>query len=123
MLSSMTPTIVTKNGHLCLIIGSPGGRTIISTVFQTILNVLEYDMRIDHAIEAMKIHHQWMPDQVLYEKHKMSPDTRKNLESMGHKLVSRKSLGRLMGIAYDAKNNIYIGSYDSSSPDGGAVGY
>jgi len=123
MLSSMTPTIVAKDGHPYLIIGSPGGRTIISTVFQTVLNVLEYDMRIDHAIEAMKIHHQWMPDQIYYEEHKMSPDTRMNLESMGHKLMSRKSLGRLMGITYDAKNNIYIGAHDSSSPDGGAVGY
>lgn len=123
MLSSMTPTIVAKDGHPYLIIGSPGGRTIISTVFQTVLNVLEYDMRIDHAIEAMKIHHQWMPDQIYYEEHKMSPDTRMNLESMGHKLMSRKSLGRLMGITYDAKNNIYIGAYDSSSPDGSAAGY
>ena len=123
MLSSMTPTIVAKDGVPFLIIGSPGGRTIINTVFQTVFNVLEYQMRIDKAIEAMKIHHQWMPDQIIYEEYKMSPDTRANLEEMGHKLVSRKSLGRLMGITFDKENKIYIGACDSSSPDGGAVGY
>jgi gamma-glutamyltranspeptidase / glutathione hydrolase len=69
MLSSMTPTIVAKDGKPYLIIGSPGGRTIINTVFQTVLNVLEYDMRIDKAIEAMKIHHQWLPDMLVYERH------------------------------------------------------
>ncbi|WP_373496430.1 gamma-glutamyltransferase, partial [Aquiflexum sp.] len=86
MLSSMTPTIVAKDGKPYLIIGSPGGRTIINTVFQTVLNVLEYDMRIDKAIEAMKIHHQWLPDEIRYERHLMSPDTRDSLELMGHKL-------------------------------------
>jgi gamma-glutamyltranspeptidase/glutathione hydrolase len=123
MLSSMTPTIVARDGKLCLIIGSPGGRTIISTVFQTVLNVLEYEMRIDKAIEAMKIHHQWMPDQIYYEEYKMSPDTRLNLETMGHTLVPRKTLGRLMGITFHSENEIYIGASDSSSPDGGALGY
>ncbi|MCB0664873.1 MAG: gamma-glutamyltransferase, partial [Saprospiraceae bacterium] len=68
MLSSMTPTIVAKNGKPHLVIGSPGGRTIINTVFQTVLNVLEYDMPVDKAIEAVKIHHQWLPDRILYEK-------------------------------------------------------
>ena len=77
MLSSMTPTIVGKNGKPYLVIGSPGGRTIINTVFQTVLNVLEFDMPINKAIEALKIHHQWLPDQILYEKYLLSPDTRK----------------------------------------------
>src|SRR5690606_14988775 len=77
MLSSMSPTIVTKNGELYLIIGSPGGRTIINTVFQTILNVIAYDMPLKKAIEAMKIHHQWFPDQLTFEKDLMSPDTQK----------------------------------------------
>ena len=58
----------------------PGGRTIINTVFQTVLNVLEFDMPVDKAIEALKIHHQWLPDQIIYEKSLLSPDTRKLLE-------------------------------------------
>ncbi|MBK9961738.1 MAG: gamma-glutamyltransferase [Saprospiraceae bacterium] len=123
MLSSMTPTIVAKDGKPFLIIGSPGGRTIINTVFQTILNVLSYDMQIDQAIEAMKIHHQWLPDVIYYEKHLMSPDTRKSLQLMGHKLQEVDILGSLMGITYDPALKIYMGAADSSSPDGGAVGY
>ena len=123
MLSSMSPTIVTKDGKPYLIIGSPGGRTIINTVFQTVLNVVEYEMPIDKAIEAMKIHHQWMPDQLTYESDLMSPDTQKALEQMGHILNEKESLGRLMGILCPTEMDVYIGASDSSSPDGGAVGY
>lgn len=123
MLSSMTPTIVTKNGKPYLIIGSPGGKTIINTVFQTVLNVLAYNMPIDKAIEAMKIHHQWLPNEILYEKHLMSPDTKAALEAMGHKLREVNNLGSLMGITFDDKLKVYIGASDTSSPDGGAVGY
>ncbi|HKK89401.1 MAG TPA: gamma-glutamyltransferase [Saprospiraceae bacterium] len=123
MLSSMTPTIVAKDGKPWLVIGSPGGRTIINTVFQTVLNVLAYDMQIDEAIEAMKIHHQWLPDMIYYEKMLLSPDTRKALEAMNHKLTPRNSLGVLMGIQVDRENNILIGASDSASPDGAAIGY
>lgn len=123
MLSSMTPTIVAKDGRPVLVIGSPGGRTIINTVFQTVLNVLSYDMRIDQAIEAMKIHHQWLPDEIFYEKDLLSPDTRHILEGMGHKLREVGLLGSLMGITYDEKLKVYVGAADSSAPDGGAVGY
>lgn len=123
MLSSMTPTIVTQNGKPVLVIGSPGGRTIINTVFQTVLNVLEHDMRIDQAIEALKIHHSWLPDRISYEKWKLSPDTREGLMEMGHTLREVNGLGALMGITYDAEKGIFIGASDSSRPDGGAVGF
>jgi gamma-glutamyltranspeptidase / glutathione hydrolase len=123
MLSSMTPTIVAKDGKPYLIIGSPGGRTIINTVFQTVLNVLEYDMRIDKAIEAMKVHHQWLPDMLVYERHLLSPDTRDALEQMGHQLRGVNNLGVLMGITYDPKLKVYVGAADSASKDGGAVGF
>lgn len=123
MLSSMSPTIVTKDGKPFLIIGSPGGRTIINTVFQTILNVIEYGMPIDKAIEAMKIHHQWMPDELYYEKDLLSPDTQIALEQMGHSTQEKAQLGRLMGILCPTGAGLYIGASDSSSPDGAAVGY
>lgn len=123
MLSSMTPTIVAKDGKPYLVIGSPGGRTIINTVFQTVLNVLAYDMRVDRAIEAMKIHHQWLPDQILYERNLLSPDTRDALEKMGHTLRPTTNIGVLMGITYDASKKLYTGASDSSSEDGGARGY
>lgn len=123
MLSSMTPTIVAKDGKPYLVIGSPGGRTIINTVFQTVLNVLAYDMRIDRAIEAMKIHHQWLPDQILYERNLLSPDTRDALEKMGHTLRPTTNIGVLMGITYDAQLGAYVGAADSASEDGAARGY
>lgn len=123
MLSSMTPTIVAKDGKPYLVIGSPGGRTIINTVFQTVLNVLAYDMRIDRAIEAMKIHHQWLPDIIIYEQNLLSPDTRDALEKMGHTLRPYTNLGVLMGITYDAELGLFVGAADSASDDGAARGY
>jgi gamma-glutamyltranspeptidase / glutathione hydrolase len=123
MLSSMTPTIVAKDGRPYLIIGSPGGRTIINTVFQTILCVLAYDMPVDQAIAAMKIHHQWLPDRIMYERQLLSPDTRDALERMGHTLYPVNNLGNLMGILYDPELDVYIGAADKASPDGAAVGY
>nr|WP_026167250.1 gamma-glutamyltransferase [Balneola vulgaris] len=123
MLSSMSPTIIAKDGKPYLLIGSPGGRTIINTVFQTILNVVEHDMRVDKAIEALKIHHQWLPDRIVYEGDLMSPDTRKILEAMGHTLSTRTNLGALMGITYFPEQNLIIGAADSSRPDGAAIGY
>lgn len=123
MLSSMTPTIVSKDGKPYLVIGSPGGRTIINTVFQTVLNVLAYDMRIDRAIEAMKIHHQWLPDRILYERNLLSPDTRDALEKMGHTLIPTTNIGVLMGITYDARLGVFVGASDSASKDGAAKGY
>jgi gamma-glutamyltranspeptidase/glutathione hydrolase len=80
-------------------------------------------MRIDKAIEAMKIHEQWLPDVIQYEKDLLSPDTRHALESKGHHLVPVGNIGCLMGITYDAKFKVYMGYSDSSSPDGSAIGY
>jgi gamma-glutamyltranspeptidase/glutathione hydrolase len=88
-----------------------------------VLNVLAYDMPVDKAIEAMKIHHQWLPDEIRYEKGLLSPDTRKALEAMNHTLVPTYGMGVLMGIQIDIENNILIGASDSSSPDGAAIGY
>jgi gamma-glutamyltranspeptidase/glutathione hydrolase len=123
MLSSMTPTIVVRNGSIHLVIGSPGGRTIINTVFQTLIASMEYGLRVDRAIEAPKIHHGWLPDEVRYERDKLSPDTRILLEKWGHTLVPRNSLGALNGIQLIPQENILLGASDSANPDGAAVGY
>ncbi|BAO54134.1 gamma-glutamyltransferase [Nonlabens marinus] len=123
MLSSMNPTIVAKDGQPVLVMGSPGGRTIINTVFQAVLNTILYDMPVDESIEAMKIHHQWLPDVTYYERNKMSPDTVRALEAMGHEMIPVGQLGRLMGIQFFPKDGVYFGASDSSSPDGAAVGY
>ncbi len=123
MLSSMSPTIVAKEDKVFLVIGSPGGRTIINTVFQTVLGVLEYDLRVDQSIEALKIHHQWLPDKLYYEENLISPDTKSLLEDKGHRMVPRNRLGLLMGIQVDSHTGFYIGAADSQSADGAAVGY
>lgn len=123
MLSSMTPTIVSKDGKVMLVIGSPGGRTIINTVFQTIVNVILHEMEISDAIETAKIHHQWLPDRIYYEKNLMPLEVRESLEQRGHQLQERNYLGRLMGIRVDTDSGLRIGHSDSASPDGSVTGY
>lgn len=95
MLSSMTPTILEKNGKLFMVVGSPGGATIITAVYQTILNVVEHDMDMQQAINATKTHHQWLPDRVLYEKNCLDSLVIKQLEEMGHKMESRTAIGKM----------------------------
>ncbi len=86
MLSSMTPTIVAKDGELFMVTGTPGGRTIINTVLQTILNVVDHDMNAQAAVDAGRIHHQWLPDRINYEHQMFSPDTLNILTWLGHEL-------------------------------------
>ena len=82
----MTPTIVAKDGKLFMVTGSPGGRTIINTVLHTVVNVLDYGMNAQDAVDAPRFHHQWLPDQIVYERWGLSPDTVKLLNGMGHAL-------------------------------------
>ena len=97
-LSAMTPTIISKDGKLVLVLGSPGGPTIITTVLQTILNVLDFGMDIQQAIDFPRFHHQWMPDELRIENYGVSPDTLRLLERMGHKIALRDPWGRAMAI-------------------------
>ena len=123
MLSSMSPTIVSKDGKPYLIIGSPGGRTIINTVLQVILNVVDYDLDIAKAIESPRFHHQWLPDVTQFEEWGFSPDTIEIYKSFGHEVKTRETQGRAMGIMVDPKTGVYYGAADSRSYDGKAVGY
>jgi gamma-glutamyltranspeptidase/glutathione hydrolase len=123
MLSSMTPTIVAKDGKPVLAIGSPGGRTIINTVLQVVLNTIDHDMNIGQAIEAGRIHHQWLPDRTSFERFAISPDTQKLYEMMGHQVYFRGGQGSAMGIYIDWEENVLYGAADSRAFDGKAVGY
>ena len=125
MLSSMTPTILEKDGKLFMVIGTPGGRTIINTVLQVILNVIDHDMNIARAIEAPRIHHQWLPDRINFEQYALSPDTQEKLRSKGHHLyeLNHASQGHAMGIIVDHGTGWITGSADSRSPDGGVSAY
>lgn len=123
MLSSMTPTIVAKDGKPVLAIGSPGGRTIINTVLQVVLNTIDHNMNIGQAIEAGRIHHQWLPDRTSFERFAISPDTQKLYEMMGHHVYFRGGQGSAMGIYIDWEENLLYGAADSRAFDGKAVGY
>ena len=92
MLSSMTPTIIEKNGKLFMVLGSPGGATIITSVFQCFLNVVEFDMSMQEAVNASRFHHQWLPDTVFIEESTFSPQTISTLQKMGHHFQTRGSL-------------------------------
>jgi gamma-glutamyltranspeptidase / glutathione hydrolase len=98
MLSSMTPTILEKNDELFMVLGSPGGSTIITSVFQTILNVVDHEMGMQKAVSSPRFHHQWLPDEIVYEKDGISQEVIKSLEAMGHKLRLRSSIGRVDAI-------------------------
>lgn len=126
MLSSMTPTIVAKDGKPFLLIGSPGGRTIINTVLQVIVNVIDFDMDISEAIAAPRIHHQWLPNRLRVEEFGISKDTERLLQMFGHRVsISRssRSQGSAMGIIIDPKTGLRLGAADPRASDGAAVGY
>jgi gamma-glutamyltranspeptidase / glutathione hydrolase len=93
MLSSMTPTIVMKNNRPYLVVGTPGGTTITTSVFQTLVNILEFEMNTEEAVNKPKFHHQWLPDMIFVEKG-FPAGTREGLEKMGYKIVQREAIGR-----------------------------
>ena len=122
MLSSMTPTIVLKNGKPFLVLGSPGGSTIITSVLQVILNVIDFGMNIQEAVDAPRVHHQWYPDEVYYEKRGLPLDVIENLKKRGHKLVERHGFqGEVQAILID-ENGIKYGAADPRGY-GFAMGY
>ena len=123
MLSSMTPTIVTRNGEVFLVTGSPGGSTIITTVLQVVLNTLDHGMDVSDAVGLGRFHHQWKPDVVLYEPNGFSPDTLGLLKGMGHKMVPWK-YGRGIGDANSIRRvEKELQGVSDVRNNGGAVGF
>ena len=124
MLSSMTPTIVSKDGEVVLVTGSPGGSTIITTVLQVIVNVVDHEMALSDAVAAPRFHHQWSPDVVTFEQHGFSPDTLALLGQRGHKELRIARFGRGIG---DANSIMRVGTQLQGMADprtvGGAAGY
>ena len=98
MLSSMTPTILEKDHQLFMVVGSPGGSTIITSVLQTIMNVVDHGMSMQDAVDAGRYHHQWLPDYISYEKDALDENTITELKKMGHHLKTRSSIGRVDAI-------------------------
>lgn len=116
MLSSMTPTIIEKNGKLFMVVGTPGGSTIITSVFQTILNVVEFNQGMQQAVSSKRFHHQWLPDQIDLEKGAIDSLSRAKLEQKGYKMVERGAIGRVDAIL-KTKWNYYEGGADPRGDD------
>jgi gamma-glutamyltranspeptidase/glutathione hydrolase len=122
MLSSMAPTILAKDGTLFMVTGSPGGRTIINTVLETIIDAVDFGMNAQEAVDAVRLHHQWLPDVISYERFGLSPDTIKELERRGHTLREGGGQGVAQVIMYNAKDDMLEGGSDRRAADGAAVG-
>jgi len=130
-LSSMTPTIVTRAGKPWMILGTPGGSRIITAVLQTFLNVVDFDMDLQEAVDAPRIHQQWLPEETYVEARALSPDTRALLVGMGHKLIAPQPENHVAAIligapSLDAKpvgGMIFYGAIDPRRNTGLALGY
>lgn len=122
MLSSMTPTIVTKDGKVVLVTGSPGGATIINTVFQVVVNTIDHEMSISNAVSLPRFHHQWQPNRIIYEPYGFSPDTLSLLKLKGHinLIEARWRLGDANSIAVEDE---YLLGMSDPRNDGGAAAY
>ena len=116
MLSSMTPTIIEQDGKAKLVLGTPGGSTIITSVFQVIMNVLEFDMTLDEAVYAPRFHHQWLPDKIMTEKDMWNRELTDSLRNRGHELGSYDRIGLVKAIEITTDGTL-IGVGDHRSDD------
>lgn len=123
-LSSMTPTIVVKDGKLAYVIGSPGGPTIINTVFQTILNVIDFEMSIQRAVAAPRFHHQWMPDEIRWEPFGLPAELRKDMVGRGHVFAAKgANMGSCNSIAVEPTSGHRLAGVDPRITSAAAAGY
>jgi gamma-glutamyltranspeptidase/glutathione hydrolase len=120
-LSSMSPTLVEKDGRLLLVLGSPGGSRIITSVLETILNIVDYDMMPQDAVAAPRVHHQGLPDEIAYERGGLTQETVAALTGMGYKLVEQRPWGAVELI--EIANGRLYGASDPRRPAGAAIGY
>jgi gamma-glutamyltranspeptidase / glutathione hydrolase len=117
MLSSMTPTIVLRDGKVALVTGSPGGRTIINTVLNVVLNVTAFGMNAREAVDAKRMHHQWLPDRLALEEDSVSGAVLDQLRAMGHEVRQQGRQGDAHTIFVDPKTGVAYGVNDRRSPD------
>ena len=121
-LSSMSPTIVMKDGKVFLVTGSPGGSRIITTTLQVIMNVIDHGMNVAEATAATRVHHQWLPEELRVEEG-LSVDTISLLEEKGHNVVVKPAMGSTQSILVDQENGLIFGSADTRRAGAAALGY
>lgn len=125
-ISSQTPAIGVKQGKLAFVVGTPGGTTIPNTVLQVVLNLIDHGMNVQEAVDAPRIHHQWLPDEVQVEKYALSEDVIRALKAKGHHLVSparSRIIGMVHAIAIDPDTGVRLGASDARGADGKAAGH
>ena len=122
-LSAMTPTMVLKGGKLWLVLGSPGGPTIITTVANALIGVVDAGLDIQAAVNAPRFHHQWLPDHIEMERGSFSPDTVRRLLAMSHRIEWSEQMGDGECIQIDQENGVRLGASDGRNENGRAVGY
>ncbi len=122
MLSSMTPTIIEKDGKWFMVVGSPGGSTIITAVLQVFLNVTEFGQPLDKAVSAPRFHHQWLPNEIMAEKDALDPTVREALTARGHSIKDVSSIAVVKAIVRTSEGRIH-GAGDPRNPDDDARGY
>jgi len=122
MLSNMTPTILLKDGSAALVVGAAGGRKIPGTVLQIVLDTVDFGMNVQEAIDAPRVHHQWLPDAIFYEPFGLSSDTVEALRARGHHVLERPAdeWSRAHGVAF--RDAMFEGGSDRRKPDGAAIG-
>lgn len=123
MLSSMSPTILAKSGKLLMVTGSPGGRTIPNTTLQTILNVVDFGLEAQAAVDAPRIHHQWLPDQIVLERGRMVAGEAEALKVRGHKVVERSRIGVAQVIVVGPDGKLQGGADRMRWPESAAAGF
>jgi gamma-glutamyltranspeptidase/glutathione hydrolase len=121
MLSSMTPTIVVRDGKLLMVTGSPGGRTIINTVLLTVLNVVDFQMKAQEAVDAPRFHHQWLPDRIQFERRGIAEETIAWLRKRGHTMSEVGAQGVAEIIIVNGEN--LEAGVDHRASDSGAAGW
>jgi gamma-glutamyltranspeptidase/glutathione hydrolase len=121
-LSSMSPTIVMKDGKVFLVTGSPGGSRIITTTLQIIMNVIDHGMNIAEATQAPRIHHQWLPDELRVEEG-ISADTKAILRAKGHDIVVKRTMGAVQSIMVDPETGVLLGATDLRRTGSSVEGY
>ena len=134
-LSSMAPTVALRDGRVFLVLGSQGGPRIITTLLETVLNILDYDMTPQEAVDAPRLHHQWLPDEILIEPFALSSDTQALLQRMGYRIREQRRWGAAelievgvppsvnAAVSGRLRSGFYYGASDPRRPAGAAIGY